>query len=155
MRKEGITSHQPRCVRACVRACVRVCVGSGFVSDKWCKGLHVKLRSLDEFLEGINSKRKQFSLSCFSFFCFFGWEMAHIYECWKENHLFFKKENCNKSIAHTVNIIQLQSVLWILARFEFCLVMRPVSRAASQLNNTSLNFFLDKKTKQKHNHVSL
>lgn len=33
--------------------------------------------------------------------------------------------------------------------------MQPVSRAASQLINMSLNFFLKKKEKKKYDHVSL
>lgn len=63
------------------------------------------------------------------------------------------------SIIHSVNNIQLQRVSWILTRFEFCLVIQPVSRAASQLINMSLNIFLDlkkqNKKEKKYDHVSL
>lgn len=82
---------------------------------------------------------------------------SFIFLCWGDGHILMNVSILINSITHSVNNIQLQRATWILTRFEFCLVMQLVSRAASRLINMSLNFFLKKKKekKKKYDDVSL
>lgn len=83
----------PVCVCACACAFVFVCVcclwfWDCFVSDEWCKGLHVKLRNLGEFLQGERGKGNRSLSSCVFLFSLLG-RWAHINECWKKKKNFF------------------------------------------------------------------